>query len=225
MAPGYLEEGKPCFTKVTKEYEEELNRDDIEKEPTNLEEKTIKKRAQRKKKRDAWTTSLAVVHLSRRLLVPGSSAPPLRSSIPPSPSVSGMRVPRSSAPPPGSSAPPSSSTSDVRMLESSAPSTFGAPMPGSSTPPSPSGHLPVPGLSALRMSDAPRSGLSAPLMSGASVSESSALPSPSDCLPLPGSSAPSPSGCLPVPGSSLHGSSPPFPIWLSSQTPTPVPGK
>ena len=49
-APGYLEDRKPCFIEVTKEYKKELNRDNAEEEPTNLEEKIIKKRAQRKEK-------------------------------------------------------------------------------------------------------------------------------------------------------------------------------
>ncbi len=83
----------------------------------------------------------------------------------------------------------------------------------------------------------PRS--SAPPASGAFVPESATLLSPSGCLPVPRSSAPSlsgrllvpglfapsPSGCLPVLGLSPHESSLPFPIWLSLQTPTPVPGK
>ncbi len=43
-APGYLEEEKPCFTKVTEEYKEKSNRDNAEEKPTNLEEKAIKKR-------------------------------------------------------------------------------------------------------------------------------------------------------------------------------------
>ncbi len=35
-APGYLEEGRPCFNEVTEEYKEESNRDDVKEEPTDL---------------------------------------------------------------------------------------------------------------------------------------------------------------------------------------------
>ncbi len=182
------------------EYEEESNRDDAEEEPTDLEEEAIKKKAQHKEKRDARTASLIAPRLSRRLPVPGLSAPP-------SPSASGLRVPGLSAP-----------------------SAFGAPMPGSSAPLSPSGCLPVPRSSApppgssappfRSASDVRVPGSSALSASGVPVPGSFAPLSSSGRLLVPGSSAPSPSGRLPVPGSS-----PSFPNWSSPQTPTPVPGK
>lgn len=171
-----------------------------------------------------------------RLSVPSMSGISLpRFSAPPSLSVSGIRVPKLSAPSasgasmPGSfdllslfgcllvpglsalsprlSAFPSPSAFGVRIPELSAPSASGALMLGSSTLPSPSGCLPVPGLSALPP------GLSAP----PSLSTSSVC--------MPGSFAPSPSGCLPVSESFPPGASPLFLICLSSQTPTPVSGK
>lgn len=43
LALGYLEQEKPCFTKVTEKYEKESNREDAKNEPTNSEEEIIKK--------------------------------------------------------------------------------------------------------------------------------------------------------------------------------------
>ena len=52
-APGYLEEGKPCFTEVTKDDVEEPN-EDAKEEPRifDLEEEAKKKSTLHKEKRD-----------------------------------------------------------------------------------------------------------------------------------------------------------------------------
>ncbi len=217
-APDYLEERKSCFTEVTEEYKEESNRDKVKEEPINLEEETIKKGAQRKKKKNVRTASFVVVRLSRRL-------PVSRLSAPPSPFASGVYVPGSSAPPPGSSAPLSPSASDIHVPGLS------VPLPRLSTPPSLfASGVRVPGSSALfasgasmLRSSAPPPGSStppSPFISGVHVLGSSALPprlsaplSPSaSSVCVPGSSVPFPSGRLLVPGLSLHGSSLPFPL-------------
>ncbi len=44
-ALGYLEEGRSRFSEITEEYEEESNRDNVEEEPTDLEQEVIKKKA------------------------------------------------------------------------------------------------------------------------------------------------------------------------------------
>lgn len=308
LAPSYLKEGKPCFTKVTEEYKKKLNKDDAEKESIDLEEKVIKKSAQCKEKRNAWTVSLIVSCLSCHLpvlrssaLLPGSSTPLPRSSallfsyasgvcMPGSSALSASGTPifRSFAPPslsshllvPGLSAPsafgapisgffaPPFSSSRLPVPRSSTPSTSDVPVPGSFALLSLSGYLPVPGLFALFVFDilVPRSSAPlfpsgrlpvpesfAPSTSGAPVPRSFTPPSPFGCLPMPRSSAPStsgvlipgssallspfsrlpvpksfapsPSSCLLVPGLSLPGLSPPFSIWSSLQTPTPILGK
>lgn len=46
---GFLEERKPCYTKVTEKYKEKSNRDDIKEEYTNLEKEAIKKELNTKK--------------------------------------------------------------------------------------------------------------------------------------------------------------------------------
>ncbi len=170
--------------------------------------------------------------------VPGSSAPPPGLFAPLSPSAFGVRMPGLFTFPPGSSTPLSLSVSNVRILGSSAPSASGAPIPGSSAPPPGSSILPSPSVSGVHVlgSSAPLPGSSAlpsPSASGVCVLGSSAPP-PRSSTPLSpsvsgvrmlGSSALSPSGRLLILESSPHGLSPPFPIWLFPQTPTPVPGK
>lgn len=49
-APGYLDKGRPRFTEITEEYEEESNRDNAKKEPTISEKEAIKKGLNVKKK-------------------------------------------------------------------------------------------------------------------------------------------------------------------------------
>ncbi len=159
-APGYIEKGRPYFTKVTKEYKEESNINDVKNEHMvfDSEEEAIKKRILRKEKMDAKTASLAVTCPSCRQPVPRLSTPPspsshmLGPSAFPSLSTSGMRMPGSSA----------SSAFDIHILGSSipsmssvyvpgltAPSVFSVPVLGFSALPSPFGCLLVPRLSAL----------------------------------------------------------------------------
>ena len=166
-ANGYLEEGAPCFTEVTRD--EEMIDDGGEAETvSDLEEENKKKRALYKKKRDARALSLAATRPSA-----SASAVSVPGSAPPSASASAVSVPGLSAllssalpsasgvsvPVPGSSALlssalPSASGVSVPVPGSSAPpsvssvSGVSVPVPGSSTPPSVSGVLvPEPGSS------------------------------------------------------------------------------
>ncbi len=114
------------------------------------------------------------------------------------PSASSMCIPESSAS-------PSPFAFDVRVSGLSIQSASNVPVPRSFIPPSLSGHLLVPDVSApssLSTSGVCMLGLSAPPTFGTPMSGSSASPSSSDYLPLPRSSVSSLSRCLLVPRSS-----------------------
>lgn len=233
-ALGNLEERRPCFIKVTKDNNEELDLNAKEKPMVSDSEKeTIKKRALRKKKRNARIASLEISCLPSCLpvhefLSPSTSAVPGSSA----PSASVMPVPGLFAPSapavPGSSTP---SASAIRVPGLSALSVSAVPVPGLSAPsisavlvprlfaPSPSA-MPVPGLSTLSASAMPVPGSSVPSASAMPVPGLFA-PSPS-ALPVPGLFAPSASA-MPVPRSSAPSASAVPMLGLSAPSASAVP--